>query len=199
MIDDRSLHSYGLILRKLVYGIFASGDDHPSGYSLPLSDDDGNRAAEFKAALAKFAAQVNEEDWQDGDEDKEVLEDEEVLAEDEDEVLDEDEDEVLEEDVAGDEKRADSMRAAVPEDLIDSFHHLLKPFLYPRSSTSHSRWDDPLECFIALFSLSRKGNFKAAEEISQPLASLHYLMRSAIFYEAFSQWNDSTGDMTLEE
>ena len=191
MIDDRSLHSYGLILRKLIYGIFASCDDHPSGYSLPLSDDDGNRAAVFKEALARFATEVNEEDWQGRDEDKEVLEDE--------EVLEEDEDEVLEEDATGDEKRADNMRAVVPEDLIDSFHHLLKPFLYPRSSASHSRWDDPLECFIALFSLSRKGNFKAAEEISQPLASLHYLMRSAIFYEALSQWNNSTGDMTLEE
>jgi hypothetical protein len=52
-----------------------------------------------------------------------------------------------------------------------------------------------LECYVALLSLGRKGNYKAAEEMSQPLASLHYLMWSAMFYEALSQSKNSTGDL----
>jgi hypothetical protein len=190
MVDDQTLHTYGLILRKLVYGIFASCDDpsHPSGYSFPLSDDDRSRAAEFKEALARFAAELDEDNEQDEDlEDDEVLEDE--------EVLEEDEDEVLEAHTTEGETRADNSSAVVSDNLVDAFHRLLKPFLYPRSSSSHSRWDDTLECHIALLSLSRKGNFKAAEEMSQPLAILHYLMRSAMFYEALSQWKNSTGDL----
>jgi hypothetical protein len=109
--------------------------------------------------------------------------------------LEEDEDEVLEDHTTEAEKGAYMSGVVVPDDLVDAFHHLIKPFLYPRSSSSHSRWDDALECHIALLSLGRKGNFKAAEEISQPLASLHYLMRSAMFYEALSQWKNSTGDL----
>jgi hypothetical protein len=194
MVDDQSLHTYGLILRKLVYGVFASCDDqgHPSGYSFPLSDDDRSRAAEFNEALARFAAELNEEgvDQQDG---CEVFEDNEFWEDEE--VLEEDEDEILQDQMAEGENRADKSGVVVPDGLVDAFHHLLKPFLYPRSSSSHSRWDDILECHIALLSLGRKGNFKAAEEMSQPLASLHYLMRSAMFYEALSQWKNSTGDL----
>jgi len=191
MVDDQSLHTYGLILRKLIYGVFASCDDpiHPSGYSLPLSDDDRSCAEEFKEALARFAAELNEEQ-QDG---CELLEDDEVL--DNEEVLEEDEDEILEDDTMGGEKIADKSDVVVPDSLVNAFHRLVKPFLYPRSSSSNSRWDDPLECYVALLSLGPKGNFKAAEEISQPLASLHFLMRSAMFYEALSQWKASTGDL----
>jgi hypothetical protein len=89
---------------------------------------------------------------------------------------------------------------AVPDGLLDSLHYLLKHFLYPhlRLPGSHSRWDDPLECFIALFSLSSTGNFKAAWDMTQPFTILHYLIRSAIFYEAHHLWKNSTGDLDFE-
>ena len=118
------------------------------------------------------------------------MEDEEVLEEDEDEVKD-----LKDNDAMGGEKIADKSGVVVPNGLVNVFYHPVKSFLYPQSSSSNSRWDDPLECYVALLSLGWKGNFKAAEEISKPLASLHFLMRSAMFYEAFSQWKAYTGDL----
>jgi hypothetical protein len=188
MIDDGSLHTYGIILRKLIYSVFVSCEDHSSRYSLPLSDDDRKRAAEFKEALEIFAAELEEIEQDEDD----VWEDDEILEEDEDEILEDNE-------IEGDERVGNKKSAVVPDDLVASFHRLVKPFLYPRPSTSHSRWDDPLECFIALFSLSKTANFKAAEDMTQPFAHLHYLMRSAIFYEALCQWKKSTGDLPFEE
>ena len=192
MIDSGSLHTYGIILRKLVYSIFAScEDDHPSEYSLPLSDDDRRRAAKFRKALEKFSAELDNDD-----DEEDMGEDDEILEDDEDEILDDDECGILDDEGA---ERISSGKGVVPDDLIASFHHLVKPFLYPPPSSSHSRWDDPLECFIALFSLSKTGNFKAAEDMTQPFAHLHYLMRSAIFYEAHRRWRTSEGDLPFEE
>ena len=192
MIDDGSLHTYGIILRKLIHSVFAScNDDHSSGYFFPLSDDDRKHAAEFKEALEIFAAGLEEEIEEDGDE---IWEDDEILEEDEDEILEDNEIEI-----EGEERVGNKKGAVVPDDLIASFHRLVKPFLYPRPSTSHSRWDDPLECFIALFSLSKTGNFKAAEDMTQPFAHLHYLIWSAIFYEALHLWKNSEGDLPFEE
>ena len=125
-----------------------------------------------------------------------MWEDEEILEEDEDEILDDNECGILDDEGA---ERISNGKGVVPDDLIASFHHLVKPFLYPLPSSSHSRWDDPLECFIALFSLSKTGNFKAAEDMTQPFAHLHYLMRSAIFYEAHRRWRNSEGDLPFEE
>jgi hypothetical protein len=188
MIDDGSLHTYGILLRKLIYSVFVSCEGHSSGYSLPLSDDDRKRAVEFKKALKIFAAELDEEEIGQDD----VWEDDEILEEDEDEILDDNE-------IESEKRVGNKKGAVVPDVLVASFHRLIKPFLYPRLSTSHSRWDDPLECFIALLSLSQAGNFKAAEDMTQPFAHLRYHMRSTIFYEAHHLWKSSTGDLPFEE
>jgi len=60
--------------------------------------------------------------------------------------------------------------------VVDEFHRFIKPFLYPFAGASGSRWDDPLECFIALYALNKDG-------MSQPFAHLQYHMRCAMFYE----------------
>jgi hypothetical protein len=175
MVDDQTLHDYGIILRKLIYGVFASCDDHQSGYALPLSVDDRNRAADFKEELSKFAAKLED-------------------------MLPQDIDGILDDDGTDREKKANKLKVDIPDDLILSFHHFIKPFLYPRSADSHSRWDDPLECFIALFSLSQEGHFKGAEVMTQPFAHLFYLIRSAIFYEAYHQFtNNNPENLTLDE
>lgn len=198
MIDDLSLHAYGLILRKLIYGIFSSTEGHSSGYSLPLSDDDRKRAADFREALKKFAADLDKEDGQDENEMTEEMTEEQELED----ILEEDELEVLDDSGATLKKRdGDKLGLVIPEDLLDSLHRMLKPFLYPcpRLPASHSRWDDPLECFIALSSLSQTGNFKAAEDMTGVFAQLHYLIRSAIFYEAHHKWKNSARDLAFEE
>ena len=196
MVEDGSLHNYGLILRKLIYGIFASCHKHQSGYALPFTDDDRRRAEKFKKALSTFSKELKIEDEQDGDQ---ILEDDEIFEQDEDRILDDDDDDDDDDDEIDSERRVNKkLSTVVPDTLIDSFHLLVKPLLYPHKSTSHSRWDDPLECFVALLSLSQEGNFKGAEEMSQPLAQLHYLMRSAIFYEALLKKKNSTEDLTLE-
>jgi hypothetical protein len=193
MIEDGSLHHYGVILRKLIHGIFASCSDHPSGYALPLTDDDKERARKFEDTLEAFSTELDTNIGQDRDQ---IEEDDEILGHDEDWMED---DEILGDDEIESERRVYNKCSTVNLDaLLDSFHHFIKPFLYPQS-TSCSRWDDPLECFVALLSLSSEGDFKAAEQMSQYFAKLLYLMRSGTFYEALHQKNNSTGDQTLEE
>jgi hypothetical protein len=54
--------NYGIILCKLIYGVFASCDtsDHYLGYALPLSNDNRNRAADFKEELSEIAAKLED-------------------------------------------------------------------------------------------------------------------------------------------
>jgi len=61
---NKSLYTYGILLRKFTYGVFSSCKKHSSGYSLPLSEDDKIRAAKLQAAL-KSQSENDEDD--DGD------------------------------------------------------------------------------------------------------------------------------------
>jgi len=83
-------------------------------------------------------------------------------------------------------------------EVVDEFHHFIKPFLYPFAGGSGSRWDDPLECFIALYALNEDGTFKSADGMTQPFAHLQYLMRCAIFYEAGLRVRESGGELDME-
>ena len=72
----------------------------------------------------------------------------------------------------------------VETDELDTFHRFIKPFLYPFSGGSGSRWDDPMECFFALYALQEDGTFRSGDGMTQLFAHLSYLIRSAILYEA---------------
>ena len=204
MVEDNTLDKYAITLRKLIHGVFESCSEHPSGYAFPLTDDDKRRAKKFREALVTFSTDFDIGIGQDGDQ---IEDDDKTLEQDEDEILDDDEtleqdeDEILDDDEIDSERKVYDKHdtgTVILEALLDNFHQLIKPFLYPQLSTSHSRWDDTLECFVALLSLSSKGNFKKADGMSQYFAHFHYWMRSVMFYEALYRKKNSIGDHTFE-
>lgn len=155
------MYTYGILLRKLTYGVFSSCKEHSSGYALPLSEEDKIRAVKLQAALKHHLE--NSEDAED-------------LNDDEGEAR------VLESEL----------------EVVDAFHRFIKPFLYPFAGGSGSRWDDPLECFIALYALDEDGTFRSADGMSQPFAHLQYLIRCGIFYEARLRVRESGGELDME-
>lgn len=136
--DDSLVGTYGLLLRKITGTVLSFCEEHPSGYSLPLSDDDRARAAALLAVLNK---RIEGTDLTDG-------------------------------------------APPVETEELDAFHRFIKPFLYPFSSGSGSRWDDPMECFFALYALQEDGTFRSADGMTQVFAHLLHLIRSTILYEA---------------
>ena len=71
-----------------------------------------------------------------------------------------------------------------PKDCVAAFHKFIKPLLYPSESPSSSKWDDSVECFIALYSLDEDGTFKQPKNIGPLFSILQYFIRCAIFREA---------------
>jgi len=72
----------------------------------------------------------------------------------------------------------------VETEELDPFHHFIKPFLYPFSSGSGLQWDDPMECFFALYVLQDDGTFRSGDGTTQLFAHLSYLMCSTFLYKA---------------
>lgn len=131
------MHTYGLVFQKFTNAVLLSCKEHPSGYALPLSDDDEMRASELEAVLKKRP-----------------------------------------------EYSSSNKAPPVETEELDAFHHFIKPFLYPCSSSSGSRWDDPMECFFALYALKEDGTFRSGDGMTQLFAHLSYLMRGTFLYEA---------------
>jgi hypothetical protein len=153
-VSDKTLYTYGILLRKFTYGVFSSCKKHSSGYSLPLSEDDKIRAAKLQAVL-KSQSENDEDDDGDG------------------------------------------VRICGSE-VVDEFHRFIKPFLYPFAGASGSRWDDPLECFIALYALNEDGTFRSADGMTPPFAHFQYHMRCAMYYEAQLRVRESGGELDME-
>ena len=58
----------------------------------------------------------------------------------------------------------------------------------------YSKWDDVLECLIAVYCLREDGNFKAPQDVTQIFAQLHYHIRGATLYEAMLHLEDHDYD-----
>jgi hypothetical protein len=79
--------------------------------------------------------------------------------------------------------------------LVHKFHEFIRPFLYPlpRSGAAAavpSKWDHPIERFMAVYSLRPDGNFRQAKGVTQMFATFHYHIRGAILYEGLSKCDD---------
>lgn len=74
-----------------------------------------------------------------------------------------------------------------PNDCVLAFHTFIRPFLYPRDlSGDHinfTKWDDVMECALALYALKEDGNFARPIDITQVFAKIHYHIRGATLYE----------------
>ena len=68
------------------------------------------------------------------------------------------------------------------------FHSFILPILYGRdlqaSDKDYTKWNDPLEGYMALHNLQEDGNFKPVYMVTQLFAQLHYHIRGAMVYEA---------------
>ncbi|PPR05282.1 hypothetical protein CVT26_011477 [Gymnopilus dilepis] len=73
---------------------------------------------------------------------------------------------------------------------ITAFHHFIKPLLYSRtdseSMNEYTKWNEPVECLLAMSALREGGTFKSAHESTQILSYTGYHIRSAILYEGYA-------------
>ncbi|KAF5348123.1 hypothetical protein D9756_010740 [Leucocoprinus leucothites] len=81
----------------------------------------------------------------------------------------------------------DNLKDHIKEHELDIFHSFIKEFLYPwqfEEGRKYNRWDDPLECFMALQSLRHDGVFRAANQTTGLFAQLKYHIRGTVYYES---------------
>jgi hypothetical protein len=77
-----------------------------------------------------------------------------------------------------------------PGDALVAFHDFVFPFLAGRDDphtldhAEYSKWNEVIECFLAIISLKPDGNFKQARDVTQVFAKLEYACRGAVLYEA---------------
>jgi hypothetical protein len=80
------------------------------------------------------------------------------------------------------------------ESCLSTFHSFILPLLYARdlqaSENDYSKWNEPLEGFMALHNLQEDGNFKPPHQVTQLFAHLHYHIRGTMLYE---------GDRTVKD
>ena len=82
-----------------------------------------------------------------------------------------------------------------PQQCILEFHKFIKPLLYPRISAATSRWNHPIECFIAVYAMREDGVFKEAKDVQSIFPALFHHIRCAIWYEASITVDRFKGDL----
>lgn len=84
-------------------------------------------------------------------------------------------------------------------DVIEAIHQFSLCFLAPRNLAdnidNYSKWDDPLECLIAIHCLNEDGNFKRPHEVTQLFAKLKYLIRGATLLEGIRHKEEFDNDI----
>ena len=83
---------------------------------------------------------------------------------------------------------SDSMDDAEAKDALHAF---VFPFLTARVVTGeYSKWNEVLECYLAIAALMDDGNFLDAPQLTQTFAMFKYLCRGTMLYEAFLRASD---------
>jgi len=135
-------------------------------------------------------AEADKEEEKEEDEEDEEDEDTEKLIGDNEEDDEESEDDWV---MSKDDESYDS-------DLVQVFHDFIRSALYLRARPDKmlhapSKWDDPIERFIAVYSLQPDGNFRQAQQVTGVFAMFHYHIRGAIFYEGYSKIDNFGGNL----
>jgi hypothetical protein len=74
------------------------------------------------------------------------------------------------------------------EKSVDGLHSLIFHLLAAQEKEGESnKWDDALECFLAILAMREDGNFSEAKGLTQIFAKFKYLCRSVILYEAYQR------------
>lgn len=84
-------------------------------------------------------------------------------------------------------------------DAIEAIHQFSLCFLAPRNlednMDNYSKWDDPLECLIAIHCLNEDGNFKRPHEVTQLFAKVKYFIRGATLLEGIRNKEQFNNDI----
>jgi hypothetical protein len=71
---------------------------------------------------------------------------------------------------------------------ITALHAFIYPFLAAREDLGeYNKWDEVLECFLAITCLKDDGNFEEPCNVTQLFAICKYLCRSATLFQALEQ------------
>jgi hypothetical protein len=88
--------------------------------------------------------------------------------------------------------------------ILDLFHEFIFPVLSARSIDGHSysKWEEPLECWLAIHCLSDDGSFLPPSDITQVLAKMEYHCRSSVLYQSIKnvgQFNNDISEYVLAQ
>lgn len=79
------------------------------------------------------------------------------------------------------------LKVVPDKEHVQDFHSFILPILYARKppigAVEYSKWNEPMECFLAHHNLQEDGNFKPPHQVTQLFAQLHYHIRGAMLYE----------------
>ena len=74
---------------------------------------------------------------------------------------------------------------------LDILHAFASPIFFVRDDTSddpgYTKWNELIECLLAVHALSLDGNFAEPKAVTQPFAMVEYHCRGFVLYEAFSR------------
>jgi hypothetical protein len=80
--------------------------------------------------------------------------------------------------------------------LFPRFHKLIHPcFSAQNISGEYSKWNEILECFMAIYALKDDGNFENGADLTQFFAKLKYLCRSVQLYASVESIGDFGNDV----
>ena len=81
------------------------------------------------------------------------------------------------------------LKAEPTKSHVPLFHSFILPILYGRDlmtiEDDYTKWNEPLEGFIALHNLQEDGNFKPPNMVTQLFVHLHYHICGAMLYEGY--------------
>jgi len=83
---------------------------------------------------------------------------------------------------------------------VKAFHEFVVPFLSGREFSAnydhaeYSKWQEVLECFLAIYCLKEDGNFKPPQDVTGIFAKIEYLCRGTTLYQGLSHMADFRND-----
>ena len=83
-----------------------------------------------------------------------------------------------------------------PGDEVDALHTLIAPFFSGQvfsldyDYANYSKWNEVMECFLAVYCLKEDGNFKYPQDVTGIFAKVEYLCKGVTLYEGLTHLKD---------
>lgn len=84
------------------------------------------------------------------------------------------------------------------EALHDVFKHIFYPRSLPHPMPDFSKFNNPIECLMALSNIRDDGNFKQATDVTQMFAQIHYHMRGSMLFEGTRHAGEFDNDLARQ-